>query len=128
VLRPEVIGQIVTKFLAQLTASARAKGFELVTDEAEIISEVEGRLLGVGAQYGARQIRSPMLEQWVQVPLNRWILENSPAAGTRIRVYRTAGSPPFAVEALPGSFRPPDGIDLTMPPMDTDHATERNRP
>ncbi|MFI5906480.1 AAA family ATPase [Dactylosporangium sp. NPDC051541] len=133
-LRPAVIGQIVNKFLDQLVASALAKGFELVADRADIIREVESQLLGVGARYGAREIRSPMLEQWVQIPLNRWILEHSPPAGTRIRVFRTAGSPPFAIDAIPNGYGPANGNTFDAPLLelgrgyDIDQATERNRP
>jgi hypothetical protein len=60
-----------------------------------------------GAALGARQIRSPLLERWVRIPLNRWILENQPAPGTRILVHRRAeGSPPFAVDSLPNEESP----------------------
>ncbi|RZT17510.1 ClpA/ClpB-like protein [Kribbella sp. VKM Ac-2569] len=110
-LRPEVIGQIVDKFLDQLTASALAKGFELVVDRLDLIEEVQAHLMGAGPRYGAREIRSPMLEQWVQVPLSHWMLQHTPTPGTRIRVYRTAESPPFAIDAL----------------THNDHAIERTR-
>ncbi|WP_328322883.1 AAA family ATPase [Kribbella sp. NBC_00382] len=105
-LRPAVVGQLVGKLLDQLVTSALAKGFELVIDRADITREVEKHLLGAAPRYGAREICRPMLEQWIQVPLSRWILQHSPAPGTRIRVYRTTESPPFAIEA------------------DNDHATE----
>ena len=100
-LRAEIVGQIVTKFLDQLVAAASARGFELVLDRRAIERSVAAAVAESGAALGARQIRSPLLEEWVRVPLNRWIIENTPAPGTRIWVHRSAESPPFTVEEFP---------------------------
>jgi hypothetical protein len=56
-----------------------------------------------GAALGARQIRSPLLEEWVRIPLNRWIIANTPVPGTRIWVHRCADGPPFTVEPFPST-------------------------
>ena len=102
ILRESVIQSITNKFLGQITASAAARGYELVFDEQAIHRAVVGNLMKNGAQYGARPIRDPLLEQWIRIPLNRWIMANSPAPGSRIFVHRTSTSPPFAVQLYPG--------------------------
>jgi energy-coupling factor transporter ATP-binding protein EcfA2 len=102
ILRRDVIVRIVAKFLAQLEASAGARGYELVFDQRAIERAVTAELAGDGAALGARQIRSPLLEEWVRRPLNKWVIDHSPAPGTRIWVHRGANSPPFVVEELPG--------------------------
>ncbi len=103
ILRPEVCARIVRKFLDQLAGSATARGYHLVFDHPAIEKAVSEDLLTTGTALGARRIRSPLLEQWIRVPLNRWVVENRPGPGTRIWVHRApAGSPvPFVVEALP---------------------------
>jgi energy-coupling factor transporter ATP-binding protein EcfA2 len=102
ILRREVVARIVGKFLTQLKASATARGYELVFDQRAIERAVTTELADTGSALGARQIRSPLLEEWVRRPLNKWVIENSPAPGTRIWVHRGASSPPFVVEELPG--------------------------
>jgi hypothetical protein len=100
-LRENVITDITGKFLDQIATAARARGYDLIFDRTAIGRAVADEILRSGAALGARQIRSPLLERWVRVPLNRWILENQPAPGTRILVHRRPeGSPPFAVDAL----------------------------
>jgi ATP-dependent Clp protease ATP-binding subunit ClpA len=101
ILRDDVVCRIVTKFLDQLVASAAARGFELVLHRRAIEQAVADAVAESGAALGARQIRSPLLEEWVRVPLNRWIIGNSPVKGTRIWVRRSAGGPPFTVEEFP---------------------------
>ncbi|WP_174188539.1 AAA family ATPase [Nocardia barduliensis] len=100
ILRPEVIGSIVAKFLRQLAASAASRGYQVVFDQASITKAVTEELARVGSTLGARQIRNPLLEQWLRHPLNRWIIKNNPAPGTRIRVGDGTGGPPFVVEAI----------------------------
>ncbi|MEV6843015.1 AAA family ATPase [Actinoplanes sp. NPDC051411] len=100
-LRENVIMGICDKFLEQIAAAAQARGYDLVFDRAAIGRAVVDEIVRGGAALGARQIRSPLLEQWVRIPLNRWLLEHQPAPGTRILVHRSGdGSPPFAVDAL----------------------------
>ncbi|MFE3188025.1 AAA family ATPase [Nocardia sp. NPDC059240] len=109
VLRQEVINRIVAKFLTQLGNSATARGYELEFDQPAIQAAVSEHLAREGARLGAREIHSPLLEQWVRRPLNRWIIENEPAPGTRIRVSAGADSPPFTVglvDPQPGSAAP----------------------
>jgi hypothetical protein len=101
ILRAGVVRQIVTKFLDQLVLSASARGFELVLDRRAIEQAVAAAVAENGIALGARQIRNPLLDQWVRVPLNRWIVRNSPQPGTRIWVHRSAQGPPFAVEEFP---------------------------
>ncbi|MEU1961730.1 AAA family ATPase [Nocardia sp. NPDC019304] len=100
ILRPEVIGSIVAKFLGQLAASAANRGYQVVFDQESITRAVSEELGRAGTALGARRIRSPLLEQWIRHPLNRWIIQHNPAPGTRIRVGDGAGGPPFVVEAL----------------------------
>lgn len=102
ILRREVIAKIVAKFLTQLESSAAARGYRLVFDHKAIERAATTKLAGDGSALGARQIRNPLLEEWVRQPLNKWVIENSPAPGTRIWVHRGANSPPFIVEELPG--------------------------
>jgi hypothetical protein len=99
-LREDVTKDITAKFLDQLEEAARHRGWDLVLDRPAISRAVAEEIARRGSALGARQIRSPLLEDWVRVPLNRWILENQPAAGARILVHRTASSPPFAVSAM----------------------------
>jgi energy-coupling factor transporter ATP-binding protein EcfA2 len=102
-LRENVIIDITDKFLDQIAMAARARGYDLIFDRTAIGRAVVDEIRRGGAALGARQIRSPLLERWVRIPLNRWILEQQPAPGTRILVHRRAdGSPPFAVDALGG--------------------------
>jgi energy-coupling factor transporter ATP-binding protein EcfA2 len=96
-LRPSVIVDIVSKFLGQLAAQARRRGYTLEFDRVAVDRAVVEHVMSRGTALGARQIRSPLLEQWVRVPLNRWIMEHSPPAGSRILVYQTGDGPPFAV-------------------------------
>jgi energy-coupling factor transporter ATP-binding protein EcfA2 len=100
-LRTDVVCRIVTKFLDQLVASAAARGFELVLDRRAIEEAVTAAVAENGVTLGARMIRNPLLEEWVRVPLNRWIIDHSPPPGTRIWVRRATGGPPFAVEEFP---------------------------
>ncbi|WP_280302418.1 AAA family ATPase [Nocardia abscessus] len=100
ILRPEVIGSIVAKFLAQLAASAANRGYQVVFDQESIARAVTEELARSGSALGARQIRNPLLEQWLRHPLNRWIIQHNPPPGTRIRVGNGTGGPPFVVEAL----------------------------
>jgi hypothetical protein len=86
ILRDEILSSIAEKFLQQLRASARGKGFVLVFDEGPIIDLVVGRATRTGLRLGARQIRDPILEEVVRAPLNRWILERRPEPGARILV------------------------------------------
>ena len=99
VLRESVTRDITAKFLEQLRAAADARGYDLVLDPA-IGRAVADEITKRGIALGARQIRSPLLEEWVRVPLNRWILEHQPPPGTRIFVHRSDDSPPFVVEAM----------------------------
>jgi ATP-dependent Clp protease ATP-binding subunit ClpA len=103
ILREHVIRSITDKFLRQIIASAAARGFELIFDQAAIDRAIVERVMHTGASLGARPIRDPLLEQWIRVPLNRWILANNPPPGTRIFIHRTASSPPFGVQVYPGS-------------------------
>jgi len=103
ILRADSIREITGKFLDQITASTRHRGYELVLDRDAIERLVVDYVMGQGAGLGARRIRDPLLEQWVRVPLNRWLIENSPPTGTRIAVRYTGGSPPFVI----GSGSPP---------------------
>jgi hypothetical protein len=106
-LRENVIMDITAKFLDQIAMAARARGYDLVFDRTAIGRAVVDEIVRSGAALGARQIRSPLLERWVRVPLNRWILEHQPAPGTRILVHRRGeGSPPFAVDALSAGESP----------------------
>ncbi|BCJ74592.1 chaperone [Catellatospora sp. IY07-71] len=108
ILREPVIRDIVSKFLGLLAASARTRGHEVVFDRPAIDRAVIDEITANGSAYGAREIRTPLLEQWVRAPLNRWILETSPAPGTRILVHRRPdGAVPFAVSAVP-EMRGPD--------------------
>jgi energy-coupling factor transporter ATP-binding protein EcfA2 len=109
ILRSEVVRQIVTKFLNQLVLSASARGYELVLDRPAIEQAVAAAVAENGLALGARQIRSPLLEQWVRIPLNRWVIRNSPKPGTRIWVHRSAAGPPFEVEEFPVAEELPDG-------------------
>ena len=101
ILREPVIRGITGKFLKQIVDSARARGYELILDRAAIDRAVVEHVMTTGAALGARPIRDPLLERWIRVPLNRWILANSPPRGTRILVHRTGSSPPFAVGLYP---------------------------
>lgn len=101
VLREEVIERIAGKFLTQICDSARARGYELVLDLPAINRAIVGQLMHTGLSLGARPIRNPLLEKWVRVPLNRWILQNSPSPGTRIWVRDGENAPPFTIEAHP---------------------------
>jgi hypothetical protein len=101
ILRAEVVRQIVDKFLGQLGADAATHGWDLVFDRTAIFEAVNAELGRGGAALGARVIRSPLLEGWIRVPLNRWILANSPPRGSRIWIRRSGGTPPFAVEPFP---------------------------
>jgi hypothetical protein len=101
ILRDEVIARIVSKFLDQLAAASAARGYQLVFDRKAIEQAVTSRLAESGASLGAREIRNPLLDQWVRVPLNRWILNNTPPSGTRIWIHRSTSSPPFVVETFP---------------------------
>ncbi|MEU4690136.1 AAA family ATPase [Actinoplanes sp. NPDC023714] len=102
-LRENVIVDICDKFLDQIVTAAQARGYDLAFDRAAIGRAVVDEVTRHGAALGARQIRSPLLEQWVRIPLNRWILEHQPPPGTRIFVHRTDTSPPFVIDALSGS-------------------------
>ncbi|GAA4451202.1 AAA family ATPase [Phytohabitans houttuyneae] len=101
ILREEVIKEIIGKFLDQLAGSARARGWEIVFDRAAIDRAVIEEIMRDGAALGARQIRSPLLERWVRVPVNRWVLEHSPPPGTRLWVRRSTGASPFTVQVFP---------------------------
>ena len=103
ILREPVIAQIVGKFLDQLAASAEARGHKIIFDRPAIERAVVQYVMREGAVYGARQIRSPLLEQWVRIPLNRWVMEHAPDPGTRTWVHRSGQSPPFAVDVFPDS-------------------------
>jgi ATP-dependent Clp protease ATP-binding subunit ClpA len=100
ILRRDVITRIVTKFLRQLSRSATAREFELIFDQRAIDRAVAEEVGRTGAALGARQIRS-LLDEWVRRPLNRWVIDHSPAAGTRIWVRRARNGPPFHVEEFP---------------------------
>jgi energy-coupling factor transporter ATP-binding protein EcfA2 len=108
ILREQVIRSIAGKFLQQIIASARARGFELVLDREAIDRAVVDQVMMTGADLGARPIRDPLLEQWIRVPLNRWIMANQPPSGTRILIHRTASSPPFGVMIYPEQGGPGD--------------------
>ena len=97
VLREPIIAQIVGKFLDQLAAAARTRGYTVEFDRSAIESAVAAQVSRDGAQYGARQIRTPLLEEWVRIPLNRWIMENTPPPGANIRVHKADRIPPFAI-------------------------------
>lgn len=101
VLREPVISGIVGKFLDKLAASAAARSLDIVFDRTSIARAVTEEVIRDGAALGARQIRSPLLEQWVRIPLNRWVFENEPEPGARVWVHAGPGSPPFVVERLP---------------------------
>jgi energy-coupling factor transporter ATP-binding protein EcfA2 len=101
ILREPVIRSIVGKFLDQITASAAARGLELVLDRAAIDEAVVGHVMTTGADLGARPIRDPLLERWIRIPLNRWVMANSPPPGTRVLVHRGPGAPPFLVSPYP---------------------------
>jgi hypothetical protein len=102
VLRPDVVAQIVRKFLGQLSAACRSRGYDVVFDEAHIESAVAEALAEQGLALGARQIRSPLLDQMIRIPLNRWIIDNDPAPGTRIWVRRGHGDRrSFVIEPFP---------------------------
>ncbi|AQZ62861.1 ClpB protein [[Actinomadura] parvosata subsp. kistnae] len=100
ILRPEMIGEIVDKFLDQLADSARRKGFDVVFQRGLIKREVVAAVMKDGAVLGARQIRSPLLERWVRTPLTRWIIDNAPEPGTRLWVHGDASAPPFTVHPV----------------------------
>jgi hypothetical protein len=102
VLREDVIVDITGKFLDQISAAAQARGYDVAFDRPAIGRAVVDEITRSGAALGARQIRSPLLDQWVRVPLTRWILEHQPSPGTRIFVHRSDQSPPFTVDALGG--------------------------
>jgi energy-coupling factor transporter ATP-binding protein EcfA2 len=86
ILRPEVVRSISRKFLEQLQNSARARQLLLTFDEESVLCAVERRMAeGQNMEKGGRQIR-PELDALVRRPLTRWLLENSPPPGTRIRV------------------------------------------
>ncbi|MEV6926129.1 AAA family ATPase [Dactylosporangium sp. NPDC051485] len=104
ILREQVIRSITDKFLGQITASAAARGYELVFDAPAIHRAIVEHVMTSGAALGARPIRDPLLEQWIRVPLNRWIMANAPGPGTRILVHRTASSPPFGIQRYPGEI------------------------
>jgi hypothetical protein len=97
ILREGVIEKITGKFLRQITDSAHARGFELVVDAEAISRAVVSHVMTDGLVLGARPIRDPLLEKWVRIPLNRWILNHAPAPGTRIWVHADETSPPFAI-------------------------------
>jgi hypothetical protein len=101
ILRADVVRLIVDKFLDQLAVDAAVRGWELVFDRSAIHRAVAPELARRGAALGARAIRSPLLEEWVRVPLNRWILHHSPPRGTRIWVRRSDQSPPFEIDIFP---------------------------
>ncbi|MBH0775969.1 ATP-dependent Clp protease ATP-binding subunit [Nocardia sp. NEAU-351] len=101
ILRVEVIGSIVAKFLSQLAASAARRGYRVTFDQKSITEAVTAELTRDGTGLGARQIKNPLLEQWLRHPLNRWIIEHSPAPETRIRVGNGSAGPPFVIEVLP---------------------------
>ncbi|TCO48023.1 AAA family ATPase [Actinocrispum wychmicini] len=101
ILRADMIAKIVGKFLGQLGASAAARGYELIFDRRAIDKAVTDAVTGNGSALGARQIRSPLLEEWVRRPLNRWLIEHAPPPGSRLWVHRGKGSPPFVVDEFP---------------------------
>ena len=101
ILRAPVIRAITERYLRLLTESARARGFDLELDRDAILQAVVDYVTSTGATLGARPIRDSLLEQWIRVPLNRFILAQSPAPGTRIWVRRTGAHPPFTVEPHP---------------------------
>lgn len=100
ILRRDVLTMIITKFLDQLGRSATARELELIFDRRAIDRAVADEVMRTGAALGARQIRS-LLDEWVRRPLNRWVIDNAPAKGTRILVRRGTDSPPFHVEEFP---------------------------
>jgi AAA domain (Cdc48 subfamily) len=108
IMRRPVIALIVAKFLDQLRATATRRGYQLVFDRPAIERCVADAIMTGGAALGARQIRSPLLEQWVRIPLNRWIVANTPAAGSRIWVHRNPAGPPFLVSLFPGERDQPE--------------------
>ena len=108
ILREPVIGQIVGKFLDQLAAAGEARGYKIIFDRPAIERAVVEHVMREGARYGARQIRSPLLEEWVRIPLNRWVMEQAPDPSTRIWVHRSPQSPPFTVDVFPASNGPGD--------------------
>jgi flagellar biosynthesis GTPase FlhF len=101
ILREPVIRQIVGKFLDQLAAAAEVRGYRVIFDRSAIEQAVVEYVMREGARYGARQIRSPLLEEWVRIPLNRWVMEQAPDPATRIWVHRSAQSPPLIVDLFP---------------------------
>jgi hypothetical protein len=101
-LRPDVVAQIVQKFLGQLSQACTARGYDVVFDQGHVESAVAEALAERGLSLGARQIRSPLLDQMIRIPLNRWIIDNDPAPGARIWVHRGVGEQrPFVVEQFP---------------------------
>jgi hypothetical protein len=100
-LREDVLKQIAAKFLDQLRASARAKGYLLVFDEQPIVDLAVREATSTGIRLGARQIRDPILERLVRTPLNRWILQHRPARGARIIVHLAADGERVQIMELP---------------------------
>ncbi|WBB77769.1 AAA family ATPase [Micromonospora sp. WMMD882] len=102
ILRPAVIRGITLKFLGQLTDSARSRGYELDIDREAVVEAMVRHLIESGMELGARPIRDPLLDQWVRIPVNRWIFSRQAPPGTRIRVTPSpTSSPPFLVDAAP---------------------------
>jgi hypothetical protein len=110
ILRPAVVRGITEKFLNQICDSASARGYHLDLDREAIHIAMVDEVVGNGASLGARPIRDPNLERWIRRPLNQWIMANTPAPGTRIRVHSPTGALPFTVEAsspaLPSGIQP----------------------
>ncbi|GAA2902770.1 AAA family ATPase [Pseudonocardia halophobica] len=103
ILREQVVAGIVDKFLRQLVASSSARGFDLVIDRVPLERAIAQQVTEHGMAFGARQIRSPLLDRLVRVPLNRYLVEHDPAPGTRIWVRRSQPGEPFVVEEFPAS-------------------------
>lgn len=108
ILRAPVLADITRKFLDQLVESGRSRDLHIIADSAAIVDAVVRAVMHNGAALGARQIRSPLLEEWVRAPLNQWLLEHQPEPGTRIWIRRdpTAKDVRFVVERFPGMAGP----------------------
>ncbi len=100
-LRDRVVHQITDKFLAQLSVSAAGRGLQLVYDRPAIFAKVSAEINRRGRALGARQIRDPILERLIRVPLNRWIMDNDPAPGTRVLVHRSHPADELAIGEYP---------------------------
>ncbi|WP_238009461.1 AAA family ATPase [Dactylosporangium sp. AC04546] len=98
VMRERAVRSITAKFLNQIVASARVRGYELIIDKDAVDQAVLDHLATSGVALGARLIRDVLLERWIRMPLNRWILTHAPNPGTRISIHSTPTSPPFAVD------------------------------